>query len=276
MSLWHRIRGEVAGAWRSVGYDLGRRPGTPPGSGDPRQTGGAATGDRDVTSTGLHTFPGSLVDLPAAAPRTDARPPRRFVAVTAFCVLALSGAGGSYLVATTIFSVPRGVVPQAPPQAAVERPIPVDGTAGGEAGMGTVPPKPTRSRTRPADPTGPAGPSAGTAAPGTRTSTVPPVRAASGEPPVPATERRPRPRTVAPEKTRQANPTPCDCRTPPVPTPTGPAPAPAISVSPSAGQPSGTPGDTGRPQPSGSASPAPQGSASGDSTGHRHRRAHRS
>ncbi|MFC3988802.1 hypothetical protein ACFOZ6_10025, partial [Actinoplanes siamensis] len=84
MSLWRRIRGELAGAWRSVRYDLGRRP--------PEHPGGP-----EVTSTGLTTFPGSLMEWRTAEPVTDARPTRRFLAVAALCLLALAGAIGSYL-----------------------------------------------------------------------------------------------------------------------------------------------------------------------------------
>ena len=104
MSLLPRIRAELAGAWRSVGYDLGRRPAPPVSVSGP-----------DVTSTGMNTFPGSLVNLPMGPPETDARPPRRFVAVTAFCALAAIGAGGSYVAATTVFAGEPAAVTQAAP-----------------------------------------------------------------------------------------------------------------------------------------------------------------
>ncbi|GGN03764.1 hypothetical protein FHR83_001146 [Actinoplanes campanulatus] len=194
MSLWRNVRGEMAGAWRSVCYDLGRRP----AGRDPRP---------DVTSTGMSTFPGSLVDLPEEPPRTDARPPRRFVAVTAFCALGLTGAAGSYLVATTTFAGETADRPSAPP--AVAAPLPPDQVepVGGVAGMGAVPVARERrprvvTKARPVEP-----------APTTVITTRPPSVA----------------RTSAPG---------CDCETPPAPTPTAAPSAtsaePDISASPSA------------------------------------------
>ncbi len=88
MSLWRRTRTEMAGAWRSLRYDMGRRPAS---TGTP-----AAAPAPDVTSTGMSTFGGA----PAADAHTGqhgyARPPRRTAAVAAFGVLAVVGAAGSY------------------------------------------------------------------------------------------------------------------------------------------------------------------------------------
>jgi hypothetical protein len=224
MSLWRSIRGEMSGAWRSIRYDLGHRP---------RRGGGA---EPDVTSTGMNTFPGSMVDLPESAPEIDARPPRRFVAVTAFCALAACGAAGSYLVATTAFAdrmtdapAPAVAAPL-PPAAATEA-----GT-GGEAGMGGVPAAPRKPRT--------AHPPAAVRAP------APPPAATSPEKAV--TSRNTRPTTVPVTRSPE-----CDCETPPVPTPTVPSPSASASPSPSA-----------EASPS-AAEPSPSLT---DSDGHHHRR----
>jgi hypothetical protein len=94
MSLLRRVRTELTGAWRSVRYDMGRRPVEPP------------PGGPDVTSTGMSTFGGfdgfaagrenlgrERDDQPAA----HRRPRRRTLAVTAFGVLTVIGATGAYL-----------------------------------------------------------------------------------------------------------------------------------------------------------------------------------
>ncbi|MEU4564505.1 hypothetical protein AB0F72_39505 [Actinoplanes sp. NPDC023936] len=284
MSLWPRIRDEVAGAWRSVGYDLGRRT---PGA-------AASPGDPDVTSTGMTTFPGSLIDLPSSPPRTDARPPRRFVAVTAFCLLALLGAAGSYLIATSIFSSPRGVVPEAVRQPAAQRPIPVDQTV---PGTDPTAPAATRNASPAAPPMGEAstGGTGSTAATGNAPTAGKAPASASGpasaaDPAIPATSRHPRPVAVAPEKTRRTG-TPCGtCHTPPVPTPTAPSPAgpagptgpigPPTGASPSPSgpgtpaQPSGNPDTSPDPGTSGKPSASPSQSPSSGGGGHHHRRSH--
>ncbi|MBB2941661.1 hypothetical protein FB565_001365 [Actinoplanes lutulentus] len=265
MSLLRRIRGEVAGAWRSVGYDLGRRP----SEAEP-----AEIRELDVTSTGMNTFPGALVDLPSSPLRTDATPPRRFVAVTVFCLLAMSGATGSYFVATSIFSAPTGNVAESAesaPQAAAERPIPVDQAAGGEAGMGSALRPAGKPRTTPpsASPTvaGAAGTVGTAGAAGPQKPVAKVTRGVPADAAAPATSRQERPTTVAPERTRITE-SPCDCMTPPVPTPT----AQPVGTSPSASvRPSEKPDNSTSPAPSGSVGPAP--SDAGD--GHHRRRAHR-
>ncbi|WP_433829261.1 hypothetical protein ACQP2E_07640 [Actinoplanes sp. CA-015351] len=264
MSLFRRIRGEVAGAWRSVGYDLGRRHSEAPAPEAAPEISGL-----DVTSTGMNTFPGSLVDLPSSPLRTDAAPPRRFVAVTVFCLLAMSGATGSYFVATSIFSAPTGNVAESvdsagsagstdsAPQAAAEQPIPVDQAAGGKAGMGSALRPAGKPRTTPA--------SASPAVAGKPVAKV--TRGAPADAAAPATSRQERPTTVTPERTRITE-SPCDCMTPPVPTPT----APAVSASPSVPvRPSEKPDNSPSVAPSDSVSPTP--SHAGD--GRHHRRAHR-
>jgi hypothetical protein len=244
MSLWRNVRGEVAGAWRSIGYDLGRRP--------VRREPGP-----DVTSTGMSTFGSSLVDLPSGTPETGARPPRRFVAVAAFCALAAGGAAGSYLVATTAFADRMSdttIAAAAPP----DRIAPQDETGrGGTAGMGRTPQG--QGRQRPA------------AAPGGSTAKAP---GAVAQPQVAATRpaTRPNPGRTTGAAAPPLTPDPeCDCETPPVPTPTAPA-APSATVSLSA-----SPTATGSPSPSatGSASPTPDDAApSADSDRRHHRRRH--
>jgi hypothetical protein len=82
MSLLRRTRAEVAGAWRSVRYDMGRRPVEPPAGGP------------DVTSTGMSTFGGrSFTEF--EEPRAGR--PRRAAAVTALGMLTVLGAAGAYL-----------------------------------------------------------------------------------------------------------------------------------------------------------------------------------
>lgn len=96
MSLWRRTRTEVAGAWRSLRYDMGRRPVEPAA---PPTTG------MDVTSTGMHTFGGPVGDVTGTYDEDLPRRPRRLAAVSAFAVLALAGGVGSY------FAVVHGLGP---------------------------------------------------------------------------------------------------------------------------------------------------------------------
>jgi hypothetical protein len=85
MSLWGKTRTEVAGAWRSLRYDLDRR--TEP----------AAPSGPDVTCTGMSTF-GPITPSELGTGYTDELPrrPRRMLAVTGFAALAAAGAMGSY------------------------------------------------------------------------------------------------------------------------------------------------------------------------------------
>ncbi|MDI6097961.1 hypothetical protein QLQ12_05020 [Actinoplanes sp. NEAU-A12] len=244
MSLWRNVRGEMAGAWRSICYDLGRRP----AERDPGP---------DVTSTGLNTFPGSLVDLPAGPPETDARPPRRFVAVTAFCALAACGAAGSYIVATTAFAgrMSDTTVAAAAPPGGHEAQD--EAIRGGMAGMGRVPQTPGRQRAVPTPTVTATSGAVGVAVPPQATATRSAARAGTGRTAGGTTK----PVTVDPE---------CHCETPPVPTPTAPSDPSAsasVSASPAAS-------DSPSPSTSESLSPAPDGIApSADSD--RHHRRHR-
>ncbi|MFI1988085.1 hypothetical protein [Actinoplanes sp. NPDC020271] len=231
MSLWLRVRGELAGAWRSMRYDLrGRAAERPDGP--------------DVTSTGLSTFPGSLMEWRTATPETNARPPRRFVAVTALCLLALIGAIGSYLLVT------RGLA------AAGDRPLaapsqPVVPTPADTPGTGTA---------RPDDAIGPPShPKAARPVPAT-------TNVARGAAPV-ATKAgiaQTRPRRPAAHHAPAATPE-CHCVTPPVPTPT--APSPSVGHSP---DPGGSP--TGSPSVPPSTSTGPSAEPSDQTTDGDHRR----
>ena len=86
MSLWRMACNELAGVWRSLRYDLRRR-----SDADARRT---APFD-DATSNEVSTFGGPGTD-PYSVHDEYARPPRRLVAVSAFGLLALVGAAGSY------------------------------------------------------------------------------------------------------------------------------------------------------------------------------------
>jgi hypothetical protein len=183
------------------------------------------------------------------APEADARPPRRFLAVTVLCLIALVGAIGSYILVTrglAAASTNRPAAGSAPPPAAVaadgspvnspvnspvETPVDTPVNNGPTAGMGA------KDRHRGAT---------------SRTATTPahPDRGTSARKPAAR-----RPPAATPE---------CDCVTPPVPTPT--APAPSRDNSPEAGKPSATspPGP-----PVASTEPSP--GASGEDAGGTHR-----
>lgn len=95
MSVWRRTRTELAGAWRSFRYDMGRRPPEPPADGP------------DVTSTGMNTFwdfP-EPTEMPVAGRMPPPRKSGRAVAVSALGLLTVVGAAGAYLV------VVNGLVP---------------------------------------------------------------------------------------------------------------------------------------------------------------------
>lgn len=117
MSLWRRTRTEAAGVWRSLRYDLGRRPSEPPGDGP------------DVTSTGMNTFGGQPVE-PAPAPRG------RALAVSAFGLLTVAGATGAYL------AVANGLVPLLDESPAAAGTLPAtSATANSGIGAGPAPHK---------------------------------------------------------------------------------------------------------------------------------------
>lgn len=240
MSLWRRMRAELAGALRSMRYDLRGRPAEQPDG-------------PDVTSTGLSTFPGALMEWRTAAPETDARPPRRFVAVTALCLLALVGAIGSYLLVT------KGLA------AADDRPVaaPVEPAA------------PTPAETAGPSPAGPAEPTSRTddrigPVTGAKAVQPGPVGTTAGAPPVATKNDISETHQQKPSTHRPPATTPeCDCAAPPVPTPTIASPGDGTSPDPH-GSTSGSPSAA----PSGSTDPSPDAS-SGDTDGERrHGRRH--
>ncbi|GGQ52379.1 hypothetical protein [Couchioplanes azureus] len=228
MTLWRRTRAEVAGAWRSLRYDLGRRD-PEPAAAQPGQAlaghGARRAAYQDVTATGFSTFGGAGVTggLHTSYGVEHARGPRRLVAVTAFGVLAVAGATGSYVAVVNGLGSLLGEAGTEPYPLAAAAP----GERGGESNQGLG----RGSGEGPATaPEGTGGtirvlpnPAAATPAPG--------APAAAGG----ATAPRPRRTSVA--GTAPADrPEPCDCLTPPVPTPTAapsshdPAPAPSPSA----------------------------------------------
>ncbi|AGZ40228.1 hypothetical protein [Actinoplanes friuliensis] len=226
MTLWRRTRTEVAGAVRSVRYDMGRREADEPG---PSPLSGV-TAFPDVTSTGMSTFGGAGVTGGLRTSYGDEfmPRPRRLAAVAAFGVLAVAGAAGSY------FAVVNGIGSLAGEKPAGAEPYPLAAEAPhtGELsnsgfGRGTAAvPDEGRTETAPAQirvvPTTAAGAAAAAVEPG-------------------VTQARPQQTTV--ERTTPATrPTSC-CLNPPVPTPTVPVPtphSPSVTPSPTASSPETT------------------------------------
>jgi hypothetical protein len=231
MNPWRRTRSELAGAWRSVQYDLDRRPGTGPAGADQKL-------EQDVTSTGMSTFGVPVADEPGSGfEPVYQRAPRRVAAVGAFGVLAVVGAAGSY------FAVVNGLGSLLAEKPAGAEPYPLAAPVAGAAataGMGRGSARLPAAETAGAAPT--------TGAPSVLV--VPPTVAAQ----VQARPRTPH-GTVGPPRRTDA-PAPvvpgCDCMTPPVPTPTVPTPTPSPTDSPSA---SPSPTDTGSASPSESVDP---------------------
>jgi hypothetical protein len=208
MSVWRRTRTEVAGAWRSVRYDMGRRPFEPPADGP------------DVTSTGMNTFGGAAWDgpepteMPIAgrmpAPRRHPRSTGRAVVVSALGLLTVVGAAGAYLV------VVNGLVPMRDEGAAAAGTLPpAAATSTAEAQIGRSPqtPRTAVAKRRPA----------------------PVINATPVErEPVVAVPRAPE--KASPIRTKKPT-NPICCVDPPVPTPTAPtsspSPTPSATTSPS-------------------------------------------
>ncbi|MEV6599405.1 hypothetical protein AB0M36_21490 [Actinoplanes sp. NPDC051346] len=224
MTLWRRTRTEVAGAWRSLRYDLGRRDpeGSDPGEA-PVGPGAHPAAFQDVTATGFSTFGGAGVTggLRTSYGDEHARGPRRLVAVTAFGVLAVAGATGSY------FAVVNGLGSLLDEQGA--EPYPLAAAApGGDRGADS-----NEGLGRGSEPGAAPAPEVTGG-----TIRVLPNPAATGAPTAapPVAAARPR-RTSAAGADPATRPTPCDCLTPPVPTPTAaptahnPSPTPSPSVS---------------------------------------------
>ncbi len=92
MSIWRTVRGELAGAWRSLRYDLGKRP--------------------------IEPVMPDLSEITEARFDNYERPPRRLLAASAFGLLALTGAAGSY------FAVVNGLGSLLDPQTSAPAPRP--------------------------------------------------------------------------------------------------------------------------------------------------------
>jgi hypothetical protein len=246
------LRTEMAGAWRSLRYDMGKRDvqADPPADDAP-----------DVTSTGMSTFGGAPEPThhtrrsePLAENRDPVRPPRRAAAVAAFGALAVTGAAGSY------FAVVNGLGSVLAGESATLGPYPLAAAgptgaaddadtlaANAGLGRGTAPRPATGTTTTPA---------------GIGAVRVPPEKLALPAPRQPAAPRTGPARPGAPASED------CDCLTPPVPTPTAPGSASpsasgSVSASPSASDsesPSGEPSSSSpTADPSGSGSEQPAG-----------------
>ena len=262
MTMWRKTRTEMAGAMRSLQYDLGRREPSPEnpvvdpdGIGVPKAAPvhHRAPDGPEVTSTGMSTFGGAAE---AARPGDDQgprrRPSRRIAAVTAFAALTVAGAAGSY------FAVVNGLGGLLGEKPATAEPYPL---AIGEQAKDQMAANAGMGRGSAAEPV------AATPA----TTVVPAATPAPGVPLAPLAQPAPRTVTVTKVVTAPQAPGPTsegcgDCNTPPVPTPTSApstTPAPAESSSPSP-----SPTET-------SASPAPTESSSSAPASAAGRRAHR-
>lgn len=231
MSILRSVRSEVAGAWRSLRYDLGHRsaPASPPAEGHP-----------DVTSMGLSTFGGPATGLTGGVPAVldgadpASRPPRRLAAVSAIGLLALTGAAGSYL------AVLNGLGTLGADRPTAQQPLPpvVEPSPSAVPSLGRGPrPAPTdRATERTPPPTGRAvAVRNGTPAPSPSRSQQVPIRPRPLPPPAPS-------------------PT-CDCPTPPVPTPASPSQPGDSSGTPTPAPTSGAPYPTASPTGTGSEPP---------------------
>jgi hypothetical protein len=246
MSLLRKTRAEMAGAWRSIRYDLGRRPAEPPAGGP------------DVTSTGMSTF-GGLTSYPQAPVVAPARRPRRAVTAGAFGVLTVVGATAAYLGVVNGL----GSLTSEKPAAADTFPARPAATAKAQIGQGPAPGRAVAKPTKPAaaltpaeaaeaarTPAGAAGAAAAAGATQVRKTAKQeksPACACGGE--------------KAAEKGGEKGTSPAN---PPVPTPTAPTSAP--SPTPSAS-------DSTKPSPSESATPGDSTEPS-ESPQARHRRRH--
>ncbi|MEV8507642.1 hypothetical protein AB0368_22875 [Actinoplanes sp. NPDC051475] len=256
MTLWRTTRNEVAGAWRSLRYDLGRREGEPGAA-----QAGTAPAVPDVTATGFSTFGGAGITdgLRTAYGVDQARHPRRLVAVTAFGVLAVAGATGSYFAVVNglgaLLSDPGGAEPYPLAAAApggAHGDLSHEGLGQGSAPDTVTAPQPTGGTIR----------------------VLPNPVATTARPPVTRIAPLLPHRSTVGGADPATGPTDCDCLTPPVPTPTA-APSTPNDPSPTP-SPSASTDDSAEPEPSDDpTSPASEGSSGGGSgdTGGRTERA---
>ena len=244
MTLWRKTRTEVAGAWRSVRYDLGR-PEPEAGAPDASPAASPDAGYPEVTSTGFHTFGGAGLTggLHTSYGEQLVPRPRRLAAVSAFGVLAVAGAAGSY------FAVVNGIggLVGDSPAGAEPYPLAAEAPRGSRSdlsnsglGRGT------------ANAAGQAPAAAGAPAAEPAPGTIRVLPTTAGAVPVPPEATVPQPRQTTVGGRPETRPTGC-CLNPPVPTPTVPVPTPH--------SPSVTPAPT-TSAPDGSESPEPSESPS--------------
>jgi len=256
MSVWRRTHKEAAGAWRSLRYDMGRRPADPPAGGP------------DVTSTGMNTFGGTSWDfdpgptempvagrMPPPRRRTPRRrTPRRAVAVSSLGLLTVVGAAAAYLVAV------NGLVPirdEGPAAAGTLPPATAEAVLGRAKTAhralritSSQDPAPTPVSPHPVQGAERAAQGAERAAQGAKRAAQGAKRAAQG-----AKRAEPKPlRKMSPLRTIKPTKPKCDCDHPPVPTPTAPASAP----SPTPSAPTSPPTSASSPDESGNPSESPE------------------
>ncbi|WP_306212068.1 hypothetical protein [Actinoplanes sp. RD1] len=204
MTLWRKTRTEMAGAWRSLQYDMNR---PDPAAGLPARH----AVREEVTSTGLSTF-GGVTGLRTAPAHEHAR--RRLLTVTAIGTLAVAGAGGSYVAVSNGIGALGGDEPGAEPYPlAAAAPGAVHSNQG--IGHGSAPELPAVSAEPGATLVQEPLADAIQVIPTTAATTALPGRTTRAAAPP-----RTRPTKVEGAVTPPAGPTPCDCLTPPVPTPT--------------------------------------------------------
>ena len=244
MTLWRKARTEAAGAWRSVRYDL-RRPAPDPGPPAP----GRGTGHPEATPAGPSAFGGAGL---TGGVRTSygarlVRRPRRLAAASAFGVLAVAGAAGSY------FAVVNGIGALTGEKVVGAEPYPLaaealPGSEGGPANSGlgrgtahTVGRPPAPGTPVQVEQHAPAAPSRMRLLPTTAGAVVP----------APPSVIVPRPQRTTVGTEPETPPVTCCLAPPPVPTPTAPVPTPH--------SPSATPSPTAS-SPAAGESPEPSGS----------------
>jgi hypothetical protein len=261
MTLWRRARNEVAGAWRSVRYDLGR---PDPDAEKAAPAPGGEARYQDVTSTGMSTFGGFGTTGGMRTTYGDEVVPRarRLAAVVAFGALAVAGAAGGY------FAVVTGIDALVADKPAGAEPYPLAAPA--PAGPGSDQSNSGIGRGAVSVPGG--------RAPRTTATAPVVVRALPAPAGAPAARQRATsPRRDPVEDRAPAIRPPACCQMPPVPTPTAPAPAPhspSPTAAPSPSEPAGASPSPG--EPTGTASPSPSGDGDGTGgDGGRGRRAHR-
>jgi hypothetical protein len=243
MSLLRRTRAEMAGAIRSLRYDLGKHPVEPPAGGP------------DMTSTGMSTFGGLPVEEQSSRYVGRRPPPRKALAVSTIGVLTVAGAAGAYL---AVVNGLGALVSE--PAAADTFPARPTATSNAEIGEGpvTAPGRVAATTTITAD--------GRVVTTGEAPAPRPPAGPGALVPPAPATKNTSPIRTTIPTSPE------CKCN-PPVPTPTAPTGSPSPTPSTSSSSPAGSPSTDPAPSES-SATPDESVEPSGSPQGRRHRHRH--